>query len=152
MTCHVWVLVKKRILDVPVLILLRDASPGPATTRVTQELLQLVEAYPTGDVPSFDPVKDLQVTSMEFVEMKEEREQFEGVLQHYFCTHCPELPDHVSPQTGHGILYAKVHISMNMLQFKHGYGWYWVYSSISYGCMNVWIRLANIQNTLDVAS
>lgn len=124
MTCHVRVLVKKRILDVPVLILLRDASPGPATTRATQELLQLVEAYPTGDVPSFDPVKDLQVTSMEFVEMKDEREQFEDVVQHYSCTRCPELPDHVSHQTGHGISYAKVHISINMLQFIHGYGWY----------------------------
>ena len=70
-------------------------TPGPAVTKATQALLMLVESHPEGLIP-MNPVRNLRVTSMDFVEMREEREQFEGTLQHYSCTHCPEFTDHVS--------------------------------------------------------
>ena len=74
------------------LFLPRDAPPGPAATHATQELLRLVEAHPSGDIPSFNP----GVTSMEYVEMRDECQQFEPTLQHYACTRCPQLTEHVS--------------------------------------------------------
>ena len=60
----------------------------------TQTLLRLTEAFP-GGVPYLDPVRDLKLSNMEFVEMREEREQFEATLQHYSCKRCPEFEKHV---------------------------------------------------------
>ena len=82
----------------------RDAPPGPAATHATQELLRLVEAHPNGNIPSFNP----GVTSMEYVEMRDECQQFEPTLQHYACTHCPQLTEHVSPK-------LMSHITMHVL-------------------------------------
>ncbi len=73
----------------------RDAPPSPPSSKATQDLLRLVESFPSG-VPPLDPVRDLRVTMMEFVQMRDERRQFESTLEHYSCTRCPEFLEHVS--------------------------------------------------------
>lgn len=71
----------------------RDAPPGPAAAKAAQELLRLVELHPLAP-PILHPIHDLRVSSMEFVEMKEERDQFRATLEHYTCTRCPEFDEH----------------------------------------------------------
>lgn len=42
-----------------------------------------------------DPVRDLKITDMEFVQMKEEKEQFVAALEYHSCKRCPEFEQHV---------------------------------------------------------
>ena len=79
------------VLDSPC----RDHPPGPAAAKAAQGLLRLVELHPLTP-PILHPIHDLRVSSMEFVEMKEERDQFEALLEHYTCIRCPEFNEHVS--------------------------------------------------------
>ena len=69
----------------------RDSPPAPVAAMATQALLRLTEEFPS----IVDPVRDLKITDMEFVQMKEEKEQFEAALEYYSCKRCPEFEQHV---------------------------------------------------------
>ena len=73
----------------------RDAPPGQACVVATQALLRLTEAFPSG-VPALCPVRQLRVTDMEFVQMRDERERLESTMDCYTCVRCPEFESHVS--------------------------------------------------------
>ena len=60
-----------------------------------QALLALAGKYPGGLKP-LDPVKDLKMGNLDFVEMKQEKERFEGTLEHYSCIRCYQFKEHVS--------------------------------------------------------
>ena len=61
----------------------------------TQALLRLTEAFPRG-VPALCPVRQLRVTDMGFVQMRDERERLESTMECYTCIRCPEFDSHVS--------------------------------------------------------
>ena len=68
--------------------------PWPATANATQGLLRIVEAHFSG-IPLLDPVADFKLTSMDFVERKMEKQQFEQTMIHYSCLSCPQFKEHV---------------------------------------------------------
>ena len=55
----------------------------------------LAESYSGGGLQILDPVKDLRVMDMEFVEMRDECEQLKKMLGQFICTSCPLFTDHV---------------------------------------------------------
>ena len=63
----------------------------------TQGLLRLTEAFPDG-VPALRPVRELRITDMEFVQIRDEREKLESTMDCYTCCHCPQFEAHVSSQ------------------------------------------------------
>ena len=76
-------------------IINRGSPPGQACVKTTQALLRLTEAFPSG-VPALCPVRQLRVSDMEFVQMRDERESLESTMDCYTCTRCPEFQSHVS--------------------------------------------------------
>ena len=83
-------------LSLNYLSLLRDSPPGRDTSRAVQELLLLVDAHTQGGLHILDPVRELKVTDMEYVEMRDERNQLVHLLSELSCRHCPLFEDHVS--------------------------------------------------------
>lgn len=73
----------------------RDASPATATSMASLALLQLAGKRPR-DIGFLDPVKDLKMNTMEFIELKRDKEQFENTMEHYSCIRCPQFVEHVS--------------------------------------------------------
>ena len=65
------------------------------TLKARQELSQLVADNPQG-LPSLDPMRDLKLNDMQYVEMREEKEQFESTMPLYRCINCPDFEQHVS--------------------------------------------------------
>ena len=53
----------------------------------------MTEIYP--DLKFLDPVQDLKVTSMEYVQMSEHNFQIESTLESYNCVGCPQFLKHV---------------------------------------------------------
>lgn len=77
----------------------------------TQAVLRLTEAFPDG-VPSLDPVKQLHITDMEFVQMRDEREKLESTMNSYTCTRCPDFEAHVS-------LYQLLRLKLQLYSICH---------------------------------
>lgn len=72
----------------------REDPPWPATTKATQGLLRMIEAYPS--LIFLDMLRDLKVTNMEYVQMTEDKIRIESTLEGYSCLHCPQFQRHVS--------------------------------------------------------
>ena len=76
-------------------IFIRDNPPGRECSIATQELLRLVETNPDG-LEAIDPVKDLNMRDIDFIE-KFRRSQFlEQSLQTFQCVHSPHFVEAVS--------------------------------------------------------
>ena len=73
----------------------RNDAPGPAIANCVHALLKMIDSGPSR-LSLLDPVNDLRINNMEFVELKEEMNKLEGTMQHYNCTHCPHFSEHVS--------------------------------------------------------
>ena len=73
----------------------RNDAPGPAIANCTHALLKMVDSGPSR-LSFLDPVNDLRISNLEFVEMKQELDKLEGTMQHYGCTICPQFTEHVS--------------------------------------------------------
>ena len=73
----------------------RGSLPGQACMKATQSLLRLTEAFPAG-LPALCPVRQLRVTDMGFVQLRDERERLESTMDCYTCVRCPDFEAHVS--------------------------------------------------------
>eukprot|EP00731_Ephydatia_muelleri_P024167 Em0016g438a len=71
----------------------RNDAPGPAIANCTHALLKMVDSGPSR-LSFLDPVNDLRISNLEFVEMKQELDKLEGTMQHYGCTICPQFTEH----------------------------------------------------------
>ena len=58
-----------------------------------QGLLRLIEGYP--NIRFLDTIRDLKLTSMEYVEMAEDACQIESTLDGFSCIGCPHFLEHV---------------------------------------------------------
>lgn len=52
-----------------------------------------MEGYP--NLKFLDPIQDLKVADMEYVQVTENIIQLEGTLKGYGCVHCPQFQNHV---------------------------------------------------------
>lgn len=73
----------------------REYPLQPATLKARQELLQLVVDN-SDDLPYLDPMRDLKINDMEYVELREKRVILESMVTSYDCVHCPLFERHVS--------------------------------------------------------
>lgn len=73
----------------------REYPPNIAVVKARQDLLDVVKENPNG-VSSLDPMKDLKLTSMYFLELKEEKELLEPTMSDHDCIRCPDFKQHVS--------------------------------------------------------
>ncbi len=72
----------------------REYPLQAATLKLRQQLLQLVADNPNG-LPSLDPMKDLKINDMGYVDMYEEKKSFESAVMSYKCIQCPQFNQHV---------------------------------------------------------
>ena len=76
-------------------IIYREYPHSSAAVKVRQDLLRLVEDNPQG-ITCLDPMKDLKVNTMEYMELKDEKYRLEKTMCYYDCVRCPDFDDHVS--------------------------------------------------------
>lgn len=68
----------------------RDAPPGKEASIATQELLRLVESNPDG-LESINPVKDLNMKDIDFIEKLRRKQFLEQSLNEFQCIHSPHF-------------------------------------------------------------
>ncbi|XP_071948306.1 superkiller complex protein 2-like [Antedon mediterranea] len=71
----------------------RDKPPSQLTSVVVQELLRLIEDNPDG-LPALNPVKELKIQDMEFVEKYMKMQSLQEVVFDYKCLMCQAVDEH----------------------------------------------------------
>lgn len=76
----------------------RSSAPAADTTKAVELLRKYSEGYPEG-LELLDPVKDLKIKELNFVEMMEEKRTVEGTMSYFTCLSCPNFEEHVRIKT-----------------------------------------------------
>lgn len=58
-------------------------------------MLRQLSDVPIKDLGLLDPIAALKVNSLDYVEMKSDKERIEGTLLCYTCIKCPQFLEHV---------------------------------------------------------
>ena len=76
----------------------RSNAPAANTTKAVELLRKYSEGYPEG-LELLDPVRDLKIKELSFVEMMEEKRAVEGTMSYFTCLSCPNFEEHVRIDT-----------------------------------------------------
>eukprot|EP00054_Salpingoeca_dolichothecata_P030394 m.246805 g.246805 ORF g.246805 m.246805 type:complete len:1258 (+) comp26650_c0_seq16:589-4362(+) len=90
-----------------------DRPRKEAQSKVAQQLLRLAQANPSG-LPTVDPVKDLKIKDLDFVDHFRRRERIQAQLLACECTKCPEFVAHYA----HFHLRSSLNEKIKDLQYK----------------------------------
>ena len=71
---------------------LRDKTPVADTVRSVEQLRKLSTGPP---VSLLDPVRDLKLNDLRFVELRDECQLVEATMSHFSCSECPQFDQHV---------------------------------------------------------
>ena len=72
----------------------RSNAPAADTIKAVELLKKYSEGYPEG-LELLDPVRDLKIKDLTFVEMMEEKRTVEETMAHFTCLSCPQFEEHV---------------------------------------------------------
>jgi len=103
--------ITKEKLKVDVSKLVEKADRVSLTTTI-QQLLRLLERFPLGP-PEMDPFKELKLTSMDFVDKYNKRNQLAKRMASSKCQNCPKLSEQYSLMDKH----ARLRSHLNALRF-----------------------------------
>ena len=76
----------------------RSNAPAADTTKAVELLRKYSEGYPEG-LELLDPVRDLKIKELSFVETMEEKRTVEGTMSYFTCLSCPNFKEHVRIDT-----------------------------------------------------
>lgn len=77
------------------ILLFRNDPPGASVSTATQDLLRVVEEYPSGP-PTLDPINDLHLRDLDLVEQFHRLKFIESDFDKYDCVDHPAFQDNVS--------------------------------------------------------
>lgn len=71
----------------------KDSPPVPETMKAVAILQQISETQPKG-LAILDPVKDLKMSGLGYIELRDEKEMVEDTMLCYSCIKCPKFNEH----------------------------------------------------------
>ena len=74
----------------------RDDPPSQSTIMATQELLNMAFDWRTTDQsPIIDPIKDMKITDIDFVDQSKRVDVLQNKLNDFQCLQCKKINEHV---------------------------------------------------------
>lgn len=72
----------------------RGDHPSVCCVEAVQELSRLTEKFQSGSY-FMDPIKNLKIKDLKYIEMIDKKRWLESVLETYECIRCPHFEEHV---------------------------------------------------------
>lgn len=92
----------------------RDDPPSQSTVLAAQDLLNLAYDYQSVTCPTFDPIKDMKINDIDFVDQSKRVDFLEKKLTTYQCLQCQNIHEHFSVMRAN----MQVRNDVSMLQLQ----------------------------------